>query len=193
MAAPMTDPTTLNTLREGEGVEWRRHPHWPYEVSRTGLIRNGRGQVLRPWLNHRGYERVRIGLRGGTQHDRAVHRLVYETWVGPVPGGLTINHKDGRKRNNHVNNLEVLTSAENSRHAAALGLLATGDRNGARLHPDRVPRGSAAGPAKLTEEQVVAIRTARAAGERLSALSARYGVSGAQISRIVHRACWTHV
>lgn len=48
---------------------------------------------------------------------RYVHRLVYETFIGAVPDGLEINHKDGNKLNNALDNLEAITHQENIKHS----------------------------------------------------------------------------
>ena len=45
------------------------------------------------------------------------HRLVYETFIGPIPAGREINHKDLNKLNNHYTNLEAVTRWENIVHA----------------------------------------------------------------------------
>jgi hypothetical protein len=43
-----------------------------------------------------------------------IYRLVYETYVGEIPDGLTIDHIDGNPLNNNVDNLQVMTLGENS-------------------------------------------------------------------------------
>lgn len=43
-----------------------------------------------------------------------VHRLVYEAFVGPIPEGMTIDHIDGNKLNNHYSNLQLLSREENT-------------------------------------------------------------------------------
>jgi alpha-ketoglutarate-dependent taurine dioxygenase len=50
-------------------------------------------------------------------HGHAVHRLVAEAWIGPIPEGYTVNHKDMNKFNNSVENLEIVTVSENLKHA----------------------------------------------------------------------------
>lgn len=62
--------------------------------------------------NSVGYLRVRLCKNGKRQH-KLVHRLVYETFIGPIPENYEINHKDHNKYNNSINNLEVVTHSEN--------------------------------------------------------------------------------
>ena len=73
------------------------------------------------------------------------------------------------------------------------GTTATGDRNGARLHPERLARGSATGNAKLTEADIPVIRGRRARGEQQKDIARSYGVDFTTISRIVRRTTWGHV
>lgn len=51
-----------------------------------------------------------------------VHRVVYALQYGTCPGDMQINHKDGNKQNNKVENLELVTGSENVRHAIQNGL-----------------------------------------------------------------------
>ena len=46
-----------------------------------------------------------------------VHRLVYECFNGQIPSKMQINHIDSNKQNNCINNLELMTRSENSKHA----------------------------------------------------------------------------
>jgi hypothetical protein len=64
-----------------------------------------------------------------------VHRLVYETFVGKVPDGLQINHKDEDKHNNRLDNLEVVTPSENIRYGSA-------SKRGATTRKERYPEWS---------------------------------------------------
>ena len=51
-----------------------------------------------------------------------IHRLVYETFIGPIPSGMEVNHKDGCKTNNNFWNLELMTRKENAVHSWETGL-----------------------------------------------------------------------
>lgn len=50
-------------------------------------------------------------------HGVYIHILVAETWIGSIPKGYTVNHKDLNKFNNDVENLEIITLSENLKHA----------------------------------------------------------------------------
>lgn len=44
----------------------------------------------------------------------SLHRLMYELFIGPIPEGMTVDHIDGDKLNNHPSNFQLLTSEENA-------------------------------------------------------------------------------
>lgn len=66
-------------------------------------------------LGYRGTPRGN-GYYGVTIHGRSVlvHRMVYELFVGQIPDGMQIDHIDGDRGNNAVDNLRVVTVAGNS-------------------------------------------------------------------------------
>lgn len=65
-----------------------------------------------------GYLRVQL-CRNGKSYHIALHRLVAEAFIGERKG-LTINHKDENKKNNHADNLEYLTRADNIRYGSGV-------------------------------------------------------------------------
>lgn len=95
--------------------EWHLIPSEKgYEASDHGRIRNkATGHVKKPGKLPRGYLNMAMG------HDRRryVHHLVAESFLGPRPRGLEINHIDGNKENNRPENLEYVTHSQNQRHA----------------------------------------------------------------------------
>jgi hypothetical protein len=66
---------------------------------------------------HKGYVKVRINNK-----DQFVHRLIAIAYLSNPENKETVNHIDGNKLNNHVNNLEWSTRSENSKHAYDIGL-----------------------------------------------------------------------
>lgn len=107
-----------------------------YEISDDGRVRrvgraarNGKGHgggvrlghVLSPLKNHRGYRAVQL-WRDGRATMRLIHVLVAEAFLGPVPAGREVNHRDGNKTHNALPNLEYVTRSENAEHAYRIGL-----------------------------------------------------------------------
>lgn len=60
-----------------------------------------------------GYKRVQL-MRDSKKRGYLVHRLVYETFNGPIPENLVIDHDDNNKTNNLPNNLQAITNRLNS-------------------------------------------------------------------------------
>jgi len=92
-----------------------------YSISKNGDIFNKNGRKLKPG-NCRGYKNIHF-RKNGKQHTRKVHRLVLETFAGPCPKGMETNHKNGIKTDNRLENLEWVTSSENTKHALSTGLI----------------------------------------------------------------------
>lgn len=51
-----------------------------------------------------------------------LHRVLVKCFIGDIPEGFCVNHKDGNKTNNNLDNLEIVTYSENTRHAYRTGL-----------------------------------------------------------------------
>ena len=101
------------------------------------------------------------------------HRLVWLHLHGPIPSGLTVNHKNGTKTDNRPSNLELATALEQAHHARQVLRRGKLDQFGTRN-----------AMVKLTTEQVQAICSRRADGELIRVLAADYGVREQTISRI---------
>ena len=99
-----------------------------YQVSNTGKIRsldhyasNGikdilyKGKILSPGNNSRGYLFVGLCKKNKVTH-KYIHRIVAETFLNNQNNKATVNHIDGNKSNNNVNNLEWATYSENELH-----------------------------------------------------------------------------
>lgn len=96
-----------------------------YLVSNTGEIKGVKtGKVRSKNLTHTGYYFVNGSL--GSRKNKItfkVHKAVAETFIDNPDFLPMVNHKDGNKLNNEVNNLEWCTAKENTVHAVDLGLL----------------------------------------------------------------------
>ena len=92
-------------------------PFTRYEVSNQGRVRNAHtDQVLRPRIQDKGYLRVALYYKGLVK-ECYIHNLVATAFVEGWREGLQVNHKNGVKTDNRVENLEWVTSSENQRHA----------------------------------------------------------------------------
>lgn len=96
--------------------EWKTSPFEKYEVSTHGNIRNKKTQRMLKQQINGGYCHVHL-MKDGKAYYRQVHRIVAETFIENPLNKETVNHKDGNKTNNHVENLEWCTHKENIHHA----------------------------------------------------------------------------
>lgn len=94
-----------------------------YEISNTGKIRNKNTfKILKPQFGENGYLHVRLSNNGIVKIYN-LHRLVIRHF-SPIDNDIDmqVNHKDGDKTNNCIDNLEWLTPKENTDHAISNGL-----------------------------------------------------------------------
>lgn len=115
--------------------------------------------------------------RGGVGTTTAIHRMVALTFLGQRPPTLTINHKDGDKLNNKIDNLEYVSLCKNREHAIANGLWGFGVKNGM---------------AKITEDDVRTIRALHGTTP-MYRIGERFGITRQCVSFIVKRETWKHV
>lgn len=126
----------METWKDVEGYEGF------YQVSDAGRVRsldryvpgkNGakqlkRGKVLRATKGAAGYLHCTL-YRDGDSETKNIHRLVAEAFIPNGEGHQCINHKDGIKTNNAVDNLEWCTHKQNTRHAWGTGLAHMTDKH----------------------------------------------------------------
>jgi len=136
------------------GEEWLPVSRYEdlYEISNYGRVKRIKpgpgtfiGRLKSKQYHKQGYLYTNLCREGGSEHF-LIHRMVAAAFIGPCPKGIEVNHKDGCKDNNFVDNLEYVTPKENSEHAAETGLLAP-------------PLGEDNGNSKLTIADVLEIRS----------------------------------
>lgn len=122
-----------------------------YEVSNTGRVRRvkptrqrGKGSLLTQWPDVGGYPYVSL-WHNNKRSNAKVHKLMAIAFLGEPKPNMQVNHIDGDKTNNHLSNLEWVTSSTNLRHAYKLGL-------------KQPTRGERHGNVALSEEKVHWIR-----------------------------------
>ena len=102
--------------------QWREWPQDPrIMVSNKGNVvsyKRGAPYPLKVFHNNRGYQQV--GAVSGS--SQLVHRLVADTWIPNPNHHKELNHINGNKDDNRVENLEWVTRSENLRHAYRTGL-----------------------------------------------------------------------
>ena len=109
---------------------WKDVPNYEglYEVSNLGEVKSlaryhhRRERLLKPKIDKYGYPVVAL-YKNSMPKFITIHRLVMLTFVGKSK--LTVNHIDKNRLNNHLSNLEYMTTKENVRHSLAQPLVAT--------------------------------------------------------------------
>lgn len=150
-----------------------------YVVSNKGRVKGigkkSKYRILVPMIHQQGYERVRLSV-SGKHRFFLIHRLVAEAFIFNPDQKATVNHIDGNKRNNCVENLEWATQSENNLHAHRTGLASTTERQ----------IKSSCLRAKITKQQVEDIIKLHKQAYSLLDLSKLYQISKSQVCRIVN-------
>lgn len=152
-----------------------------FEVSSAGVVQRlfkGRGKVvkrrLRGYLDKDGYLKVCLSVKQVRKYC-FVHRLVAMTFISNPLNKGCVNHINGVKLDNRVENLEWCTVLENNRHALNTGL---------RFQPP----GELHHMSKITNAQRESIIDMYRAGHYTQKqLGIKFGLSQTQVGRIVRK------
>ena len=180
-----TLPTRTHTTDAYEGEKWVTVEGFPkHKISTLGRLKSfgvkKEGVISEGWIEKDGYRRHILRYRDKVKYITA-HRLVALNFLEKDDvTNLQVNHIDGNKLNNNVDNLEWCTLEENIKHAFEIGLRnSTGTNN---------PK------AKLTENEVREIRKLyKNKKKNALELSKIYGVSRTNIYSIVNNKIWKEV
>lgn len=156
-----------------------------FEVSSDGQLRNVKtGTVYKQHLNKEGYNQVCVSL--GSRNKKKVfkiHKAVAETFIPNPENKETVNHINGNKQKNTVDNLEWATYSENTQHAERMGLTSHA-------------KGADSTSSKLSNEDIIYIRenyilNSYEFGTR--GLSRKFNVHHETIRDIIHNNTYTNV
>lgn len=172
------------------------------------------------WL---GAQRGRYGAIKVRGRMQSTHRVSWALANGEIPFGLCVLHCCDNGLCIRPSHLFLGTNADNTADAKAKGRLATGDRSGARQHPERlargdrhgshthperrargvrhwtqihpslIKRGSANGMAVLNDIKVRRVRALRREGWTLSKIAIDVSISKGTINDILQGRTWRHV
>lgn len=96
----------------------------PISVSNHGKLKLGRGNITKGSLDKDGYLKVRLTCNDGKVCSFGAHRLVAQAFIENTDTEATmVNHRNGIKADNRVENLEWVTNTQNLRHAHENGLI----------------------------------------------------------------------
>lgn len=156
-----------------EAERWHQIAGLNYEVSDHGRIRHAQfRRILKLRCDRDGYLRVTLSDR----RAYLMHVLVLTAFAGPRPIGFVTRHLNGKPGDNRLENLAWGTQAENYRDMVS---------HGRALHGVRHPN------AKLTYQDVEAIRKAKGPYGFVTRLARGYGVSQSSISQIRSSKYWS--
>lgn len=146
-----------------------------YQIDITGNIYS-KNKIKATSITKKGYKIVNLS-NNGVAKSFSVHRLVAIHFINNPDNLPQVNHIDGNKLNNHIDNLEWCTNQENILHAIKIGL----------NDYKRNTKGIQNGNSKLSLEQVNDIKSSK---EKNIVLAEKYKVSAMLISLIKRGKRW---
>jgi len=136
--------------------------------------------ILKARKNRGGYLYLNLCCKNKKHYTAIIHRLVALAFIPNTESKPQINHLDGDKTNNSVNNLEWCTQSENILHSYATGLNSNIGVNNNRTH--------------LTEAQVIKIyRLAHTGNLTQKKIGELFGICGMAVSKIKIGVRWSHL
>ena len=158
-----------------------------YKITRGAYIENRFDKEMKQSNHGQGYKLVTLTDRNGKSNTKRVHRLVAETYIPNPDGHKQVNHIDGDKANNRVDNLEWCDQKMNMEHAKKSGLIRSGeDRTDKQRVQDKV-NGYNQGKRnrKITPEIAAKINSMYDSGMTLTQVAKELGFGFTSVQRYV--------
>ncbi len=120
-------------------MEYKKEPlkgYEEYQIDTNGIVYSKKGKPLKYSKNKKGYCHIIICKNGKTT-GHSIHKLVAEQFIknDDIKNKTQVNHIDGNKENNNVNNLEWVTPKENIYHRINILNINTGGVNSSNVIP----------------------------------------------------------
>lgn len=117
-----------------------------YQVSNLGRIKSlkrntAREKIMKPRENRDGYLSINL-CKNGNVTTKKIHRLVAENFIPNPENKYSVNHINGLKKDNRIENLEWSTASEQAKHAVKTGLWQWDDNRKMKLRNTLIERGN---------------------------------------------------
>jgi hypothetical protein len=152
-------------------------------VHQTHMDKYKKERMMTPYLNPKKYLCTKLYDGFDNSKSFTIHKIIALTFLENPNNYIEVNHVDGNKVNNRVDNIEWCSRSHNVRETYRLGL----------KDPSKY-MGSGNKTSKLTEEQVLSIREEyknKSLNQRQLAI--KYNVGNTLIGMIVHNQIWKHI
>ena len=155
-----------------------------YQISTKGRVNSMKHfncKILKQSKNKGGYYHVNL-YENKIKKNIDIHRLVAQAFIPNPDNKPCVNHIDGNKQNNHIDNLEWVTCLENHKHAWKIGLKNSKHNQGIKHYFS-----------KLTENEVLTIHGLYLSGMKQKQIAKTYNINQQNVSSIINGISWKHI